>query len=130
MFSQYVYISTAPGISADEVKAIQELSARNNAEKAITGILLYNGRNFLQLLEGETAKVDALVAKIEADPRHDGFSILHQAQLDERICPQWGMKWVKIAESVGIRRDLLDKDLPEGLEPHVRTMILNFAMLN
>ena len=31
-------------------------SARNNPERGITGLLLFNGRNFLQLLEGEEAR--------------------------------------------------------------------------
>ncbi len=128
--SQYFYISTALNLSRDDVAAILESSARNNPERNITGLLLYNGRNFLQLLEGEGAELDALMKRIGQDQRHSGVSLLHKSSVPERVCPQWAMKRVAIAESVANRRDSLERDLPAELDPAVRKMILNFAVLN
>lgn len=130
MISQYLYISTAPGLSNAEVDELSASSSKNNAARSVTGFLLYNGRNFLQLLEGDKSALDDLMAKIEKDPRHDGFSILYQGEASDRSCPQWGMKWVRIAESVDTRRELLERDLPQNLDDQVRNMILNYAMLN
>lgn len=130
MLSQYLYISTAPSLSRDEVDAILSTSARNNPERGVTGLLLYNGRNFLQLLEGETVELDALMDRISKDPRHSGVSVLHNSAIDARTCPEWAMKRVIIAESVANRRQLLEQDLPEALDGDVRKMILNFAVLN
>lgn len=130
MLSQYLYISTAPSLSRDEVDAILATSARNNPARDVTGLLLYNGRNFLQLLEGEKGELDALMARISEDSRHSGVSILHSGEVAERTCPKWSMKRVIIAESVANRRQLLEQDLPEGLDGEVRRMILNFAVLN
>ncbi|BDW80947.1 hypothetical protein MACH24_03850 [Erythrobacter sp. Dej080120_24] len=130
MLSQYLYISTAPSLSRDEVDAILATSARNNPARGVTGLLLYNGRNFLQLLEGDKAELDSLMARISTDPRHSGVSILHSGEVAERTCPKWAMKRVIIAESVANRRQLLEQDLPAGLEGEVRRMILNFAVLN
>jgi hypothetical protein len=40
------------------------------------------------------------------------------------------MKRVLIAESIDARREMLERDLPAGLDPEVRKMIVNFAVLN
>jgi len=130
VLSQYLYISTAPTLPREEVDAILATSARNNPARGITGLLLFNGRNFLQLLEGEEAEVAALMAVITADPRHSGVSVLDKRAIAARACPGWAMKRVLIAESIDARREMLERDLPAGLDPEVRKMIVNFAVLN
>lgn len=130
MLSQYFYISTAPSLLRDEVENILASSARNNPARGITGILLYNGRNFLQLLEGEEAELVDLMVRITHDPRHTGVSMLEHRQISQRVCPDWAMKRVMIAESVDNRREALEAELPASLDPQIRKMILNFAVLN
>ncbi len=130
MLSQYLYISTAPTLPREEVDSILATSARNNPARGITGLLLFNGRNFLQLLEGEEGQVNALMETIFADPRHSGVSVLDRRGIVARTCPDWAMKRVLIAESIANRREMLERDLPEGLDPEVRKMIVNFAVLN
>lgn len=130
MLSQYLYISTAPSLSRDEVESILSSSARNNPARGITGLLLYNGRNFLQLLEGEEAELVDLMVRISHDPRHAGVSILDRKTVDRRSCPEWAMKRVLIAESVENRRKALEEELPDGLDKETRKVIVNFAVLN
>jgi hypothetical protein len=130
MLSQYLYISTAPNLAREDVESILAASARNNPERGITGLLIYNGRNFLQLLEGEESALVGLMVRIGNDPRHTGVSILERKAIEHRACPGWAMKRVLIAESVAGRRDLLERDLPDGLDDQTRRIILNFAILN
>ncbi|KPP90649.1 BLUF domain-containing protein [Erythrobacter sp. HL-111] len=130
MLNQYLYISTAPNLSREEVEAILGASARNNPERGITGLLLYNGRNFLQLLEGEESALVALMVRIGNDPRHTGVSVLGRKAISQRSCPGWAMKRVLIAESVAGRREVLERELPAGLDEETRGIILNFACLN
>ncbi|MFW5633462.1 MAG: BLUF domain-containing protein [Erythrobacter sp.] len=130
MLNQYLYISTAPNLSREEVEAILGASARNNPERGITGLLLYNGRNFLQLLEGEESALVALMVRIGNDPRHTGVSVLVRKAISQRSCPGWAMKRVLIAESVAGRREVLERELPAGLDEETRRIILNFACLN
>ena len=130
MLSQYLYISTAPTLPREEVDSILATSARNNPARGITGLLLFNGRNFLQLLEGEEGEVSGLMETITADPRHSGVSVLDRREIGQRACPDWAMKRVLIAESIASRREMLERELPEGLDPEVRKMIVNFAVLN
>ena len=130
MLSQYLYISTAPTLPREEVESILATSARNNPERGITGLLLFNGRNFLQLLEGEESEVAGLMERITQDPRHSGVSVLDRRTIADRACPDWAMKRVMIAESIASRREMLERDLPLELDPEVRKMIVNFAVLN
>lgn len=130
VLSQYLYISTAPTLGRDEVDAILATSARNNLARGITGLLLFNGRNFLQLLEGEQGEVASLMERITADSRHSGVSVLDRREIAARVCPDWAMKRVLIAESIANRREMLERELPEGLDPDVRKMIVSFAVLN
>lgn len=130
MLSQYLYISTAPTLPREEVDAILAASARNNPQRGITGLLLFNGRNFLQLLEGEESEVAALMQTITADSRHSGVSVLDRRSITARACPDWAMQRVMIAESIESRRDMLESDLPQSLDAGVRKMIVNFAVLN
>lgn len=130
MISQYVYISTALDLSREDVSAILETCARNNIQHGITGLLLYNGRNFLQLLEGERAALDRLMAKIELDPRHAGVSMLHKGEVETHTCPDWAMKRIAIVEAVEARQQRLDEELPAKIDPAIRRIVLNFAMLN
>ncbi len=130
MLCQYLYISTAPSLSRDEVEAILASSARNNPARGVTGLLLYNGRNFLQLLEGEEVELVDLMVRISHDPRHAGVSILDRKNIEERSCPGWAMKRVMIAESVETRRATLEAELPATLDDETRKVVMNFAVLN
>ncbi|MDJ0978474.1 MAG: BLUF domain-containing protein [Erythrobacter sp.] len=130
MISQYLYISTAPSLSREDVDAILAASQRNNAARGVTGLLLYNGRNFLQLLEGEESELVSLMVKISHDSRHTGISMIDRRLVEKRACPNWAMRRVMIAESVEKRRDLLKADLPEGLDAQTSKIITNFVVLN
>ncbi len=130
MLRQYLYISTAPSLSREEVESILSSSARNNPARGVTGLLLYNGRNFLQLLEGDEAELVDLMLRISYDPRHSGVSLLDRRNIAERACSDWAMKRILIAEPVEERQRLLEAELPQGLDPETRKLIVNFAVLN
>ncbi|WP_114521199.1 BLUF domain-containing protein [Altererythrobacter sp. ZODW24] len=127
---QFVYISTAPGLSEDQVDEIVKSASRNNAKQNIGGFLLYNGRNFLQLLEGEGSQLLLLMSHIMTDPRHTGVLKLEDIPLEHRICEKWNMRRIRIGSSVSERRKLLDEQLPDGLDPQVLRLVRNFAALN
>lgn len=105
-------------------------ATRNNAAAGITGLLLFNGQNFLQLLEGERDAVDALLDRVETDPRHSGVVVVTDIEVAERSFPGWSMRLLRLAESVEARRQALEGHLPGNLDEMVRRHILNFAALN
>lgn len=90
-----LYFSTArPAVDSAEVDRIVAHAAAKNARLGITGALAYNGRNFCQLLEGEEQVIMDLLKVIEADPRHAGFKVLDQKEIEARHFSDWTMERV------------------------------------
>lgn len=91
-----LYFSTARShVNRKEVEQIVAHAAEKNRQLGITGALAYNGRNFCQLLEGERDIVLDLMRVIEADPRHSGFKILDQKEVDQAHFSDWSMQLVE-----------------------------------
>ena len=89
-----VYVSAAKqAFSEADLDALLDVSRRNNARIAVTGLLLYNDGNFMQALEGEPEAVERLATKIQADPRHHFFQRLVTEQGAERLFPEWAMAY-------------------------------------
>ena len=125
-----IYISTASGLSAAEVERLVESAQRNNAEREITGFLLYNGRNFLQLIEGPKASLMSLMATLARDPRHSGMLTLIDEPIEERSCPHWTMHRMHMPFDVALRRANIDAEIPDLISPEARQLVQNFAYLN
>ena len=92
-----VYVSTAGGLSATEVAHILESALRNNAQREITGFLIYNGRNFLQLIEGPKAAMMSLMGTLKRDARHSGMLTMIDEPIEERSCPSWSMHHLRLS---------------------------------
>jgi len=87
-----IYVSTSVKLLSDEeLLDILKVSRENNSGKDITGLLLYKGGNFMQVLEGPDESVEALYKKIEADPRHKDLNVLSREQISTRQFPAWQM---------------------------------------
>jgi len=87
-----IYVSVAdPMIGEGEIADIVKTAQRNNARDDITGALIYNGQNFMQLLEGPASKVDACLAAIRDDRRHSGMVEIRRRAIDCRDFAQWSM---------------------------------------
>ena len=86
------YVSVAdPLISEEDIAAILMSARGNNARDELTGALVYNGHNFLQLLEGPDEKVEACLAVIRGDPRHSGMTEVRRRTVDTRDFGEWAM---------------------------------------
>jgi hypothetical protein len=88
-----IYISSAQlNLSDQDLDDILKESVAFNSKYWITGILLFNGINFLQLLEGTTGLVENLYARIVKDPRHFSVVTVLKEPSDARIFPNWSMR--------------------------------------
>ena len=88
-----VYVSEASDdTGTQDVFAIVEASARNNATLDLTGFLLFEDNRFLQLLEGPSGNIDMIMARIKDDPRHHSLHIAERRDAIERWFPNWKMK--------------------------------------
>jgi hypothetical protein len=86
------YVSSAIGpFSSDDLRKLLTRSRLHNERAGITGMLLYKGGNFMQVLEGEPQVVRATQAKIQADARHKGVLVLLQGGVPVRNFGSWSM---------------------------------------
>lgn len=86
---QKVYVSTSiKQMSTSELDILVNHATKENHKNQITGILLFTGTSYLQLLEGEISKVKQTYKKIFNDPRHTSLSIICQRQINERCYPK------------------------------------------
>jgi len=91
---QIMYISTVVGtITPQECAEVAQLSAVNNQRDDVTGLLLFNSRRFLQVLEGPKDAVERIFARIYDDPRHRAVVKLREGAIDTREFGQWAMAY-------------------------------------
>jgi hypothetical protein len=112
---QLVYFSSVSAhLSPIDIERILMTSRENNRQRGITGMLLFDRRNYLQLLEGLTDPVLSLFAVIKEDCRHAGIVKILQQPIVDRDFPDCAMEF----------RDLspVGRDYPAGfrefLEEH------------
>ena len=87
-----IYVSTSIDLLSDEeLLDILKVSRVNNTTRDVTGMLLYKGGNFMQVLEGPDDSVHALFEKIKNDPRHKGVTVISREQIQTRQFPAWEM---------------------------------------
>ncbi len=77
---------------------ILQVSRRNNTRLGITGILVYQDGNFMQVLEGTEQDLSELMRSIERDDRHRGVIVLLKKAITERQFPQWSMAFKDLNE--------------------------------
>lgn len=87
-----VYVSSAVELfTIAGLLDVLEVSRRNNSRDAISGLLLYKGGNFMQLLEGDEEVVWTAHARISKDPRHRGLMTILKEPIETRLFPDWSM---------------------------------------
>ena len=95
--TQLIYVSDLRSGQESQLGAILESAVRHNQQDGITGMLLYSEGNFLQVLEGETATVDATYARIEKDARHHNLILLSREDVARRHFGNWSMGYRQLA---------------------------------
>lgn len=90
---QLVYISSIRRqVTVDPVTILAQ-SRRNNARARVTGLLFFDGKRFLQALEGEEAAVDTTFTRIQQDDRHHALVVLSNRVIEQREFGEWAMAY-------------------------------------
>ena len=102
-FLIYVSSATRDLTEADLVQLLEQ-SRDDNRELGITGMLLYKGGNFMQILEGEREAVKSIFGKIQIDERHKGVIVVMEGEIEQRQFPEWamGFKIIQRSETIDI----------------------------
>jgi hypothetical protein len=87
-----IYASSATQkMTADDLVALLKKARDKNHQLGITGMLLFQGGNFLQVLEGEKAVVEKQFDVIRQDPRHYQVMPLINRRIEAREFDEWEM---------------------------------------
>jgi hypothetical protein len=139
MITQLMYSSEAAD-SLDEsgIEEILHDSRIDNAQREVTGALMFVDRVFVQVLVGSREAIEALKVKIERDPRHHSLTVIYEGTADARVFDTWQMaflspdpadvsRWAGLP-GVGAMEEIvaaLDKNpnqVPEVLDRIVRSL--------
>lgn len=95
MLYQLMYSSQSTfAPSMDAMALLLERARRQNAARAVTGVLFSVDGVFVQILEGERDVVRRLVEHIGRDPRHDGLTVVMERPIAQRVFTSWSMAWI------------------------------------
>lgn len=123
---QLVYISSMRRQADVDPATILAQSRRNNAAAGITGLLFFDGKRFLQALEGEEAAVDATFARIQQDERHHALVLLSNRDIAAREFGVWAMAYKAPGEEDAPALDRV-AHLTANADPAVRATFEGFA---
>lgn len=119
-----IYVSRAdPNLTSDDLDRIHHSAVNLNALDGITGLLAYDGKYFIQYVEGVHDAVADLLDRLGRDPRHSNIDIRSDEPIDERSFPDWSMNLVRITAGRFEARDGLDGHLPATASAAVRARL-------
>jgi hypothetical protein len=130
---QLIYISTARLADADrDVGQILLASRRNNMRDGITGLLVFDGKRFLQVLEGPRRLVEATLARIKADTRHRAPVILSAREIEQAEFGNWNMSWERVpsATSAATMQEGVDAMVAGVANPNTRALFSSFVRID
>jgi hypothetical protein len=114
-------------LQASDLEAIHRTAREVNALEGITGLLIFNGTHFLQIVEGAPNAIDDLVERLRRDPRHHGFEIRDQREIEQRNFPDWSMEMVRVSASYFEAKDTVSERLPDGTASEVRDRVIRMT---
>lgn len=126
-----IYISSATTpLDKATIEEILEKARTRNKEDEVTGLLLYQGGNILQYLEGPKDAVESCYERISKDSRHRQITKLLTAEREARLFDEWSMgyKDLKDEDCEGEFREFWNEKLG-SVDPAQKTdALLKFIM--
>jgi hypothetical protein len=114
---------------SSDLDDIHRASRTRNAADGITGLLVFNGTHFLQVVEGSEKAVENLLDRLREDNRHSGFEIRDKRKIEKRSFPDWQMELVQVNPSFFEARDKIADQLPETVPEAIRARLLRMTEL-
>ncbi len=86
----YTSVPSFPMEEQDLEDLLTEARSCNQAHD-ITGLLVYTGSRFIQVLEGTQSEVQGLYQRIVRDDRHHSEILVYETRIQQRCFSDWSM---------------------------------------
>lgn len=127
MLSQLIYASDVADLDDGQVSGILQQARTSNQMHDLTGMLVFDGHHYLQVLEGSRTAVTAAFRRIADDSRHVNVSLISVNDIEERDFPDWTMGYLGMTPQI---RDVLNRYVPaDGFHPHGLSPTVAISML-
>jgi hypothetical protein len=111
-------------LDSGDLDAIHAKARELNALDGISGLLIFNGTHFLQIVEGSPEAVDELVERLRLDRRHSAFEVRDEREVERRAFPGWSMELVRVSTNDMEAKEAVSSRLPDAVPPAVRERLL------
>jgi hypothetical protein len=85
-------------LTEKELESLLTEIRKKNAQQNVTGLLLYNDLNFIQVIEGTKKTIHKVFNSIEQDSRHTNVVKLLEEPIKKRAFPDWSMGYRKLSK--------------------------------
>jgi hypothetical protein len=116
-------------LQISDLEDIHRSARELNALDGITGLLIFNGTHFLQIVEGAHDAIDDLVARLRRDTRHSGLEIRDERKISARSFPGWSMELVRVNAGYFDARDTIADRLPDTVPEEIQLRLFRMTEL-
>ena len=88
----------AAGQPATVVGQIASQARARNAERDLTGLLVFDGMHFCQHIEGPAEAVFHLIERLQQDPRHTAVRVVYEGPCAERRYRRFDLGFAQTAD--------------------------------
>lgn len=122
--AQLIYRSKAtPLFRRGDLSGFVRAIALANQRQHLTGMLLFDGEYFLQVIEGRLHSLEELLGRLKNDHRHESIVVLSLDGIKKRSFQEWGMKIIPLRSQAermsnwnNATHEGMHFSLPENLE--------------
>ncbi len=94
-----VYVSQVlPGLTVSEIDALVKDASEHNQIAGVTGVLLTDGLQFLQYIEGPEDGLALAYSRILNSTSHTEIMELGRARGGSRRFPYWSIRWIAVEQ--------------------------------
>jgi len=98
---QLVYVSKATReMSAEDLTRLLIKIRPNNQLNNISGMLLFGGGAFMQVIEGAPSDIAHLFSRIQLDSRHQSIVHILEKPIAKRQFPDWSMGFREVTDEM------------------------------
>lgn len=120
-FLRLTYISTARvPMEVEFVSRISQVKAVHDVN-GVGGVLIYNGLNFIETLEGPAGAVERAFEQASTETYHSGVRVIDRSLDAERLFDTW--TFIDAEALHGLAPPLTQRPLPETLDRAYRAVI-------